>query len=226
MHPLDELLSRPPTDVEGPVIAWRLGDLDPASPETIRISRALMPPSPAMLEWLRDDLGGFLDLYGVDSPEVRQAWTEPLEPWLNGSTVVLAPSRPLFRIEWTPVDEEPPLSCWLDAIPVTRELAVVRMAMGEVMDVSPVCAGLISRVEPTRSLALLLSRLETVIFGLDLLEVPVETELPLAELVRLAYAAAQVELPHVLHMSHRELLDLYARDFTALSPPPDEASRA
>ena len=72
---------------------------------------------------------------------------------------------------------------------------------------------MITREAATRSLALLLSRMETRIVHPEVLNTEFESDLPRAEIVRLALASQRRHLPLVLDMTPEALELVYQTDF-------------
>lgn len=214
MHPLDRLLLRADREADSGLTAWRLPEVAPDSVDGAWASRVMLRPSDETLRKIAADFPAFLSASGYpDTPEMRAAWTESAGEWMHGATTVLEPSRVMCHVEWIAYNEDGSDSVnRIEVTTLTADRALVQFDMGLPHCHVPFIAGLVTRENFTGSLALLLSRLDTVLMSLEHLDIEIESDLPRAELVRLACAGARYRVPEVLHAGEPELLHIYQQE--------------
>lgn len=223
-HPIDRLLHDKPPVSAGTLRAWLSPDYEPDDPEGLRLARALLRLPAAVEERIGRAPDAFLSAAGVaDTPEARAAWTEPLGPWLRGSSARLVPPEPLLHLAWPAWDDEDrEYAARLEAVAITPERGLVLFSSRLVgadpddpHDFSgvPQLVGLITREDASRSLALLLSRLEASLLEPAVAQTDFDSDLPWAEVVRLVYASQRRQLPRVLDMTPEALELIWEADF-------------
>ena len=214
MHLVDKALTA--GRISGPegLVAWASLDIPYTDPDSIRLTRTLLRPTEKVMNSVTADMPSFLAEYGYDKHDdiARAAWTEDLTRWQFGMSSELEAPDILSYISW--VAEGPDggrVRERLEVIALTNTQALVTLHLGGSHTHIPMWAGIITRERSTQSLALLLSKKQNPTVPLAALYSELETSLPWAETIRLAFASERMYLPDVFTMDGERLIELLGR---------------